>query len=72
MKFYFYRFFSQIVLQFKLDDCTYVDESSTPGSVECIRINSEQQTVVIIGPDKGCIELLDHIKDYLANNGIFT
>jgi len=49
-----------------------VDESSTPGSVECIRINSEQKTVVIIGPDKGCIELLDHIKDYLANNGIFT
>jgi hypothetical protein len=49
-----------------------MDESSNPGSVECFRINSEQQTVIIIGPDEGCIELLDHIKDYLANKGIFT
>jgi len=71
-KILFLSFFLQIVCEFDLDDCSYIERSSTPGQIECININPEQKTVIVIGPDTQCAELFDDIRDYLENKGIFT
>jgi len=49
-----------------LKDCSYIEESSVPGKVECIRINSEQQTVVIVDKNEECKDLLDEMRAYLT------
>jgi len=43
-----------------------------PGKVECIHINSEQKTVIIIDKNKECVELLDYMRNYLTGREIFT
>jgi len=49
-----------------------MEERSVPGSVESIRINSQEKTVIIIDKNKQCTELLDYMRKYLAGKEILT
>jgi hypothetical protein len=44
-----------------------VKTSSTPGVVECIRNNSDKETLVILDKNKECVELLEHVRNYLIS-----
>ncbi len=50
-----------------LKDCSYVIESSSPGSVECIRINPERKTLIIMDKKKESTELINYMRDYLTS-----
>jgi hypothetical protein len=68
----FLSLFLQIAYEFQLDNCTYMEDSSVSGSVASIHIDSEQQTVIILGPDDECVQLLDYIENYSKSKSIFT
>jgi len=55
------------VCQVFLKDCSYVKESSLPGSVECIRINPERKTLIIMDKKKESAELINYMRDYLTS-----
>jgi hypothetical protein len=48
-----------------------MEESSTPGEVDCIRNDSEGQTVIIMDKKSQCVDLLDEMRDYLTSRNIF-
>ncbi len=49
-----------------------MEEGSVAGSVESIRINSQQKKVIIIDKNKQCTELLDYMRKYLTGKEILT
>ncbi|CAF0824247.1 unnamed protein product [Rotaria sp. Silwood1] len=57
---------NEIVLQCRLRECSYLADSSSAGSVECIRNDSKHETVIILDTEKQCTELLKYIRDYLT------
>ncbi len=59
------------MFEFNLNDCTYLENSSTPGTVDCIRIDSEKQTVIILDTNQECEELLEYVRDYLNGKEVF-
>ncbi|CAF3589360.1 unnamed protein product [Rotaria sordida] len=59
---------NEIIGQYRLKNCSYVSDSSSPGSVECIRKNSEDETLIIIDTTKQCTELLKHMRNYLTQH----
>jgi hypothetical protein len=53
-----------------LNDYSYVEESSDPGLIECIRNDSEGQTVIMIDQKEQCGGLLNKMRDYLESKNI--
>ena len=49
-----------------------MENSSTPGSVDSIHIDSEQQTVIIMDSERECGKLLKYMRDNLPGKEIFT
>jgi hypothetical protein len=54
-------------IELDLNDCSYVEESSEPGQVDCINNTSEGQTVIIMDRKQQCVDLLEKMRDYLEN-----
>ena len=51
-----------------LSQCTYIPGSSSPGQVECVRMNPQQLTVLIMDPAQRCGELLRSLRTYLTGS----
>ncbi|CAF0859468.1 unnamed protein product [Adineta steineri] len=58
---------NEIAYECYLNDCSYLEESSAPGTVECIHDRSKQDKWIIIDKQKGAVELLNYMRDYLQN-----
>ncbi|UJR27351.1 hypothetical protein I4U23_008644 [Adineta vaga] len=55
------------VYEVYLNNCSYLLQSSIPGSVECIVDNTNQKKVVIHDKNKEAKDLLTYMRDYLQN-----
>jgi hypothetical protein len=63
--FIFRNFFLQTVLEFNLQQCSYVADSSESSSGEYIRINSKEEQLIIFDQLKECTKLLEFIRSYM-------
>ncbi|CAF0758217.1 unnamed protein product [Adineta ricciae] len=56
-----------IVYEVDLRNCSYVSESSSPGSVECIEDKVSRKKILILDNKTENRELFDFMRDYLKN-----
>ncbi|CAF1043324.1 unnamed protein product [Adineta ricciae] len=61
---------NMIVYEVNLRNCSYVSESSSRGSVECIEDKVSRKKILILDNKTENTELLDFMRDYLTNPSI--